>query len=531
MSDLVLLGDEAVALGAVHAGLTAAYAYPGTPSTEILEYLIRYQQQPRRPARDVVRQREDRLRGGARRVLRRAAGADRHEARRAERRGRPVRELGARRRSTAAWWSSWPTTRGCTARRTSRTRRYYADFARVICLEPATQQEAYDMTREAFDLSERFHVPVMMRLVTRLAHSRAVVRVGDARAGERRRQGAGAEVVDAAARQRPRAVARAASTASRRSTPGPSSRALQPAGAAATDGGRPRRDHDRDRAQLLSSRTWRSSAARSSHLHIGAYPIPVGLVRRLARHVAAGPGARGGLPVRRAAAARPAAARRRDPRQDDGRGASRRRADARPRAARARPARAAGLVGPGLRRCPPGRRSCARAARTPTRSTALNAGARRDRDAGRDLRHRLLHARRAAALLRRRLVRLHGRVGRHGQGRVRRRAAARRSRSSATARSSTPGVTPLMDAVAANTDMTLFILDNETTAMTGGQPTILPPSRIEKLVLGLGVDPAHCHVITAHHRAGRRQPRADRAGSRPTRACRSSSPCGSASRR
>ena len=62
------------------------------------------------------------------------------------------------------------------------------------------------------------------------------------------------------------------------------------------------------------------------------------------------------------------------------------------------------------------------------------------------------------------------------------------------------GVTPLMDAVAANSDMTLLILDNETTAMTGGQPTILPPSRIEKLVLGLGVDPAHCHVITAHHR-------------------------------
>jgi indolepyruvate ferredoxin oxidoreductase alpha subunit len=54
--------------------------------------------------------------------------------------------------------------------------------------------------------------------------------------------------------------------------------------------------------------------------------------------------------------------------------------------------------------------------------------------------------------------------------------------------------------VAANTDMTLIILDNETTAMTGGQPTILPPSRIEKLVLGLGVDPEHCHVVTAHHR-------------------------------
>ena len=45
MSEMVLLGDEAVALGAVHAGLTAAYAYPGTPSTEITEFLIRYQEQ------------------------------------------------------------------------------------------------------------------------------------------------------------------------------------------------------------------------------------------------------------------------------------------------------------------------------------------------------------------------------------------------------------------------------------------------------------------------------------------------------
>jgi indolepyruvate ferredoxin oxidoreductase alpha subunit len=62
------------------------------------------------------------------------------------------------------------------------------------------------------------------------------------------------------------------------------------------------------------------------------------------------------------------------------------------------------------------------------------------------------------------------------------------------------GVTPLMDAVAADTDMTLIILDNETTAMTGGQPTILPRTRIEPLVLGLGIDPAHCHVITAHHK-------------------------------
>jgi indolepyruvate ferredoxin oxidoreductase alpha subunit len=57
--------------------------------------------------------------------------------------------------------------------------RYYADFGRAPCFEPADQQEAYEMTRAAFELSERFHRPVMLRLVTRLAHSRAVVNLGE----------------------------------------------------------------------------------------------------------------------------------------------------------------------------------------------------------------------------------------------------------------------------------------------------------------------------------------------------------------
>mgnify|MGYP001225462608 CR=1 FL=1 len=40
MNELVLLGDEAVALGAIHAGVSGCFGYPGTPSTEILEYII-----------------------------------------------------------------------------------------------------------------------------------------------------------------------------------------------------------------------------------------------------------------------------------------------------------------------------------------------------------------------------------------------------------------------------------------------------------------------------------------------------------
>ncbi|MBR6466368.1 MAG: indolepyruvate ferredoxin oxidoreductase, partial [Bacteroidales bacterium] len=51
----------------------------------------------------------------------------------------------------------------------------------VPCLEPSNQQEAYDMVRFAFDYSEMYHTPVLMRLTTRMAHSRAVVKTGEMR--------------------------------------------------------------------------------------------------------------------------------------------------------------------------------------------------------------------------------------------------------------------------------------------------------------------------------------------------------------
>ncbi len=47
MKSEILLGDEAVALGAIHAGMTAAYSYPGTPASEIMEYLIKISRRDR----------------------------------------------------------------------------------------------------------------------------------------------------------------------------------------------------------------------------------------------------------------------------------------------------------------------------------------------------------------------------------------------------------------------------------------------------------------------------------------------------
>ena len=58
--------------------------------------------------------------------------------------------------------------------------RFYGKFAMVPTLEPSNQQEAYDMMSMAYELSERVGLPVLMRVTTRMAHSRAVVEVADA---------------------------------------------------------------------------------------------------------------------------------------------------------------------------------------------------------------------------------------------------------------------------------------------------------------------------------------------------------------
>lgn len=56
--------------------------------------------------------------------------------------------------------------------------RFYGKFAFTPMLEPSSQQEAYDMMSYAFDLSEQHKLPVLMRITTRMAHSRAVISPG-----------------------------------------------------------------------------------------------------------------------------------------------------------------------------------------------------------------------------------------------------------------------------------------------------------------------------------------------------------------
>jgi indolepyruvate ferredoxin oxidoreductase alpha subunit len=64
--------------------------------------------------------------------------------------------------------------------------RFYGKFAFVPCFEPSNQQEAYNMVFDAFELSEKYKVPVLLRITTRLAHSRASVEMSDEPAPEKK---------------------------------------------------------------------------------------------------------------------------------------------------------------------------------------------------------------------------------------------------------------------------------------------------------------------------------------------------------
>jgi len=170
---LSLLGDEAVAIGAIHAGISAAYGYPGTPSTEILQYLID-EHEKGGPAASWCSNEKTALEAalGVSFAGRRALVTMKHVG----------LNVAADPFINAALLNikgglviAVADDPGMHSSQNEQDSRFYANFAMIPCLEPRNQQEAYDMAREAFDVSECFNIPVLLRLVTRLSHSRAAV--------------------------------------------------------------------------------------------------------------------------------------------------------------------------------------------------------------------------------------------------------------------------------------------------------------------------------------------------------------------
>lgn len=175
----LLLGDEALALGALNAGLSGAYAYPGTPSTEILEFV---QMHPLTKQRNIHSHWSSNEKTAVEEALGMSFCGKRAIV--------SMKHVGMNVAADAFVNSGMTGANGgllviaaddpsMHSSQNEQDSRFYADFAFIPALEPSSQQEAYDMAEYGFSLSEKFSIPVMVRLVTRLSHSRAVVEVDD----------------------------------------------------------------------------------------------------------------------------------------------------------------------------------------------------------------------------------------------------------------------------------------------------------------------------------------------------------------
>ena len=175
----LLLGDEAIALGAIHAGLSGVYAYPGTPSTEITEFiqgdaLARERGLHSRWCTNEKTAMEAAL--GTSFMGKRALVCMKHVGLNVC--ADPFVNSGMTgvNGGVVVLVADDPSMHSSQDEQDSR---FYAKFAMVPTLEPSNQQEAYDMMAYAFDYSERVCLPVLMRVTTRMAHSRAVVECVD----------------------------------------------------------------------------------------------------------------------------------------------------------------------------------------------------------------------------------------------------------------------------------------------------------------------------------------------------------------
>ncbi|MDE7347135.1 MAG: indolepyruvate ferredoxin oxidoreductase [Muribaculaceae bacterium] len=173
----LLLGDEAFALGAINAGMSGAYGYPGTPSTEIMEFI---QANPLSKERGIHSHWSSNEKTAYEEALGMSYAGKRSIV--------TMKHVGLNACADAFVNSGMTGSNGgmlvavaddpsMHSSQNEQDSRFYGEFAFIPVLEPSNQQEAYDMAEYGFKLSEKFEIPVIVRFVTRLSHSRATVDV------------------------------------------------------------------------------------------------------------------------------------------------------------------------------------------------------------------------------------------------------------------------------------------------------------------------------------------------------------------
>jgi indolepyruvate ferredoxin oxidoreductase alpha subunit len=172
----LLSGNEAIALGAYHAGVRLATAYPGTPSTEILESLAGFDDIYAEWSTNEKVAMEVAL--GASYAGVRALVSMKHV-------GLNVASDPFMAASTTGVNAGLVVVSaddpGMHSSQNEQDNRHYARLAKVPALEPSDSQEAYEVMAYAFKISEEFDTPVLLRTTTRISHSKSVVKVNGSR--------------------------------------------------------------------------------------------------------------------------------------------------------------------------------------------------------------------------------------------------------------------------------------------------------------------------------------------------------------
>lgn len=169
-----MTGDEAVARGAYEAGVAFASAYSGTPSTEILENVGTY--------REITAEWAPNEKVAMEAAIGASLGGVRSMA--------AMKYVGLNVAADPIFTFAYMGVNGgmvfvsaddpgMHSSQNEQDNRNYARFMKLPMLEPSDSQEAKDMFRDAFDISERFDTPVMFRMTTRVCHSKSLVELGE----------------------------------------------------------------------------------------------------------------------------------------------------------------------------------------------------------------------------------------------------------------------------------------------------------------------------------------------------------------
>ncbi|MBR6046117.1 MAG: indolepyruvate ferredoxin oxidoreductase subunit alpha [Ruminococcus sp.] len=177
MSKRFLMGNEAIALGALHAGVNVVSGYPGTPSTEILETIAKNNKDKSVYVEWSVNEKA---------ALEVAAGAAYSGARSLV----TMKQVGLNVASDPLMSLAYVGVKGGMvvvsaddpgpiSSQTEQDTRHFAQFAKLPVFDPSSPEEAYEMIKEAFEVSERYNTPVLFRPTTRVCHGCADVEIAD----------------------------------------------------------------------------------------------------------------------------------------------------------------------------------------------------------------------------------------------------------------------------------------------------------------------------------------------------------------